>query len=218
MVYIFFALVVLSVLLGAYFAYQAWRFQNPAIPKIEENKIHIACIGDSITFGAGVARKRKTSTYPIFLQRLVGKRYQVLNYGLSGRTLLDEGDMPYRKEAFYQKSLDIHADIYIIMLGTNDSKPYNWNAKKYEAQLSSFVKEYQRAQKISCIYLMQPSKCYPQEKKGIVAFDIQEEMIQSEIYQIVKRVAEHTNVELIDLHTFTDNHSEWFTDGVHLMK
>ena len=29
------------------------------------------------------------------LEKMLGHEFQVLNYGISGATLLDEGDMPY---------------------------------------------------------------------------------------------------------------------------
>ena len=93
----------------------------PKAPKVEKDKIRIACIGDSITYGAGVVGKNyKHSTWEYFLQQKLGDDYQVLNYGISGRTLQNEGDYPYRKEKFYRITHKIQAEIYIIMLVTND--------------------------------------------------------------------------------------------------
>ena len=190
------------------------RMQNPAAPKAVEGKTHIACIGDSITYGVGVIGHRNTQSYPVYLQESMGDAYQVLNYGLSGRTLQDEGDMPYTEESFFEKSLDVKADTYIIMLGTNDSKPYNWNAERYETELTSFVEKYKKANPNAAIYLMQPSKCFPL-KNGEVGYDIDNNVIQDEIYTIVAKVANDTDCDCIDLYTLTQNHPEWFADGVH---
>jgi acyl-CoA thioesterase-1 len=63
---------------------------------------------------------------------LLGEGYQVLNYGLSARTLLSTGDTPYTEEAFYQHSQTANPDILLVMLGTNDSTPHNWNAAAYD--------------------------------------------------------------------------------------
>ena len=53
----------------------------PKAPKVEKDKIRIACIGDSITYGAGVTGKNyKRSTWEYFLQQKLGDDYQVLNY------------------------------------------------------------------------------------------------------------------------------------------
>lgn len=58
-------------------------------------KKRILCIGDSITFGAGVIYSRWRNAFPVMLEKMLGHEFQVLNYGISGATLLDEGDMPY---------------------------------------------------------------------------------------------------------------------------
>ena len=41
--------------------------------------------------------------------------------------MMKTGDLPYWNEKFYLYALDSDADIMIIMLGTNDSKTFNWN-------------------------------------------------------------------------------------------
>ena len=43
--------------------------------------------------------------------------------------MMKNGDLPYWNEQFYQDALDSNADIIIIMLGTNDSKTFNWNSE-----------------------------------------------------------------------------------------
>ena len=56
----------------------------------------VVCVGDSITYGSGAGRYRKTKSYPAILQEKLGSRYRVRNYGLRGRTLLDYGNFPYK--------------------------------------------------------------------------------------------------------------------------
>lgn len=188
---------------------------HPVTPKKDKTRKIIACVGDSITYGAGVIGHRKTSTYPVFLQTLVTNEYQVLNYGLSGRTLQNEGDMPYCKEKFFKCSQDAQANVYILMLGTNDSKPHNWNAARYEVQLRQFVASYQKLASHPRVYLMQPPKCFPEKGKQEVAFDISNDIISNEIHSIVAKIASETGTYVIDLYTLTENHPEWFADGVH---
>lgn len=89
-----------------------------------EDVIRIACVGDSITYGAGIEERAKNS-YPAQLQNLLGDRYQVENFGVSGRTLLKQGDKPYWDEPAYQNALKLKPDMVIIKLGTNDVKPLN---------------------------------------------------------------------------------------------
>ncbi len=185
----------------------------PKTPEVETGKIHIACLGDSITFGAGVNGK-KEATWEHFLEEKLGKGYQVLNYGISGRTLQDEGDYPYKADKFYPISKEIKADIYLIMLGTNDAKPYNWDEKRYEEELDRFVSEYMEIEG-SKVILMSPPSCFVDRKSGVVLFDIDMKNIDGPIYRIVKKTAEEKGLQLIDLHEHTAGHEEWFADGVH---
>lgn len=62
---------------------------------------------------------------------------------------------------------------------------------------------------------MQPSKCFPKESTGTVAFSIQNEILATEIYDIVQQAGIKLKVPVIDLYTFTEDHPEWFVDGVH---
>ena len=54
------------------------------------------CKGNSITYGAFIANRDQNS-YPAQLQAYLGDGYEVRNYGVSGRTLLTQGDYPYVK-------------------------------------------------------------------------------------------------------------------------
>lgn len=186
----------------------------PPPPRIKSGVRHIACIGDSITFGAGVGGvKRKT--WEFFLEERLGDGWQVLNYGASGRTLLDSGDYPYRSEKFYRASMRCGADIYIIMLGTNDSKPYNWQRESYELSLRALASEYRAMPNSPRVILMTPPSCFPDEKAGKVLFDISAEVIDGDIAPIVRSVASELGLQVIDLNAFTQGHAEWFNDGVH---
>ena len=95
-------------------------------PAKYEAPIKVACVGDSITQGAGAA---KGKSYPTQLQEMLGDEWKVMNYGLGGRTLMDRGNRPYMKEKAYQEALASAPDVVIIMLGTNDTKPQNWEKK-----------------------------------------------------------------------------------------
>src|SRR5271168_4090727 len=94
--------------------------------------IRVACVGDSITFGAGVT---KGWPYPAQLGRMLGSGYDVRNFGVSGATLLRAGDKPYDKQKAFPAALAFKPDIVILMLGTNDTKPQNWgpHAAEFDA-------------------------------------------------------------------------------------
>ena len=91
--------------------------------------ITVACIGDSITAGAG-SSNGTYCTYPAILQRILWKDYLIINYGNSGKTMREDLADAYIKCPQYTsvKSKAKDVDIALIMLGTNDSnRDQNWN-------------------------------------------------------------------------------------------
>lgn len=101
-----------------------------------QKKIKVACVGNSITYGIGLS-DRLVQSYPAQLQKILGDRYEVKNFGSSGATLLNQGHRPYTRQEEYRKALDFAGDIVVIHLGINDTDPRNWpNYRDF------FVKDY----------------------------------------------------------------------------
>lgn len=194
-------------------AFYALHLYVPQPPRIKKNKKYIACIGDSITYGAGVILTKDFHSYPALLQKLVGKDYQVINYGYSGRTLLSSGDHPYVKEKQYQASINLNGDVYLIMLGTNDSKPHNWNKGRYESELKDLIKSYKNLPNKPNVIVMIPPKAFP--VKGMIKFDINDEIIKNEMIPTIRKVANESDIKTVDLYSLTENSPELFIDGVH---
>ena len=96
-----------------------------SIPAPKEDAIRVACIGNSITDGFGIDMRAKYG-YPAQLQGILGDGYWVKNFGVSARTMLNKGDFPYMNEMAWKDALAFKPDIVVIKLGTNDSKPQNW--------------------------------------------------------------------------------------------
>lgn len=205
-------------------ALAAAKVRELAAPKKEKPHSDapiIVALGDSITFGAGVIKTRTTDTWEYKLEKLLGGAYQVLNYGISGATLQNEGDSPYwnmpdkLRQGFPEAALSLNPEIVILMLGTNDSKPYNWNRGRYEAQLDERVKEIKAVPAVKRLILMCPPYACPADGSDTVGYDIINETIRDEIVPIVKKCARDNGVECVDLYALTDGHSEYFADGVH---
>lgn len=172
--------------------------------------VKIACVGDSITQGAGLSNPALES-YPARLQRLLGTNYVVRNYGVSGRTLLKQGDFPYWKEAFFKQSHDWQPDVVIIKLGTNDSKPYNWRyGTNFVADYEEFVTSYASLASAPRIIVCTPCPVY-----GNGAFDIKPGTVATNIAPAIRDLAARRQLELVDLHTRLAGHPEWFPDTVH---
>ena len=84
---------------------------------VAQDKIKIACIGNSITEGV--------DNYPTSLARMLGDQYEVGNFGKWGHTLLRKGDHPYMSTDAFINAQKFQPNVVIIKLGTNDSKPEN---------------------------------------------------------------------------------------------
>lgn len=174
-----------------------------------EEKIRIACVGDSITFGAGV-ENRKENNYPLQLEKILGEKYQVINCGVSGRTLLKKGDHPIWKEKAYQKAKDFKPNIVVIKLGTNDTKPQNWKYKdEFKNDLIAMVKDFQSLESKPAVYLCKPVPVY-QSRWGI-----NEEGVVKGVIPIVEEVAKELNLEVIDLYAALSNKPKMFPDKIH---
>lgn len=96
--------------------------------------IKVACVGDSITHGTD---DRGFPSYPAYLNELLGDKYDVRNFGVSGASLMfsDNISAAYTLTDQYQPSLEFEPDVVIIMLGTNDSAAYAY--KRFEQYFDS---------------------------------------------------------------------------------
>lgn len=170
-------------------------------------QVKVACVGNSITENWGVAEGKK---YPDVLQSLMGEGYKVKNYGMSGRTLLKKGDRPYWKEGGYQELLAWQPDVVIIKLGTNDSKPQNWQYKsEFVGDYLAFIESFRNLPSKPKVFV-----CYPvpvfESKWGIT-----DSIVKNEVQPLVKQVAKKAHIKPIDLYTPFVGKSQLFYDGVH---
>lgn len=174
------------------------------------NLSKVACIGDSITFGMGV-RDRNSQSYPAQLGKLLGDQWEVRNYGVSGATMMSKGDRPYRLTREYQAALDSKPDVVVIALGTNDSKPQNYekNPEDFAASYRAMVIRLREVNPRVKIYACLPVPAFPE------AWGIRDSVIASKIIPDIRKVAQEENLFLIDLHSALDSKGEHFPDKVH---
>ncbi len=170
----------------------------------------VACIGNSITYGAGI-KNRPLDSYPAQLQRMLGKSYYVRNYGFSARTMLQNGDHPFMKEPRFEKSIKWHPDIVIIMLGTNDSKPRNWDkhGKEFEKDYLKMITSFDTLSPKPEIYVVAPVPSFSD------AYTIRDKVIKDEVYPIVEKLAKEKGLHFIDLYHPLLGKGNLFPDGIH---
>lgn len=181
----------------------------------KERVYQIYCLGDSITYGSGLSEEeRVTASYPAMLAQLLGARYTVVNYGVPGATLQDAPEKSYRNTGYLDITEMQSPDILIVMFGTNDSKAAYWSADAYREQYAALVRELQDIPCHPYVYLMAPPEAFPLED-GKIIYGIDNVVIQGELREAVRAVAEETGAGFIDLYGVTENHPEYFKDGVH---
>lgn len=171
-------------------------------------EIRIACIGDSITFGAGITN-RETMCYPAQLAGLLGPRFTVRNLGHNGATANRNGDLPYVGTTEFQALATFHPEVAILMLGTNDTKPQNWKGREeFEREYRSLIATLRALKPRPKIWACFPPPVY-KDAWGINAGTLDEMIEATEV------ACDRDKVPIIDLNDALSGHPEMFPDGVH---
>ena len=182
----------------------------------EDGKQHIACVGDSVTYGCTLPFFF-LHRYPAVLQQLVGEDVQVAAFGVNDRTLQNTGNKPFRKERAFQQSKDYLPETVIILLGTNDSKDNNWiSAEAFRKQYAELIAEYRALPSAPRILICTPPCAFrPINRFFYITNDAKLDRV-SEIAEEIKTIAADEGVEVIDLYARTQGHREMFgPDGLH---
>lgn len=178
----------------------------------QQQRTKVACVGNSITYGTGLS-DRSTQSYPVQLQKMLGGRYEVENFGKPGATLLNQGHRPYTRQEEYRKALDFAGDIVVIHLGINDTDPRDWPnyrdffVKDYLDLIDSFRKANPNARII--IARMTPiADRHPRFLSGTRDW-------HGEIQTAIETIAHHAGVQLIDFHAPLYPYPYLLPDAVH---
>lgn len=183
-------------------------------PSPIRKKTVIGCVGDSNTEGAASSDK-SFYAWPIQLGKILGKEYQVRNFGRSGATLFREGDQPWTATNQYTLHKNLNPDISIIALGTNDSKDKNWkvianSSETFRNDYLNLIREFQSYSSNQEIYMLMPIKAYTGNKFGIL-----DEVIKDEIIPIIREISKTYGIAVIDGYRATENIPHLMADGIH---
>jgi len=172
-----------------------------------KSPIKVACVGDSITQGVGASGGM---AWPDQMGKLLGEKWDVKNFGVSGTTLLQSGDSPYQKQAAFKNAKDFNPDVVVILLGTNDTKPQNWkNKKHFVADYTDLVKQFDKLPSKPRVFI-----CYPPYIANNGNFGINEPATKEEI-PLVDKVARATSAGVIDVHGALQGKDAMIPDKVH---
>ena len=187
--------------------------------------IHVACIGDSITYGTGSADP-SVNSYPVYYQRMLGYDYYVEKYGAPGHSLIETDASSFLTHQYLKKSASAKPDVVIVMLGTNDCRTQKWedsaykdwsNPERKEAFLTAgqkLVDIYRNAvSDVQIIFATCPT--VPQDKTYGTDWTFR---IVKYGNPAIKTIAQNNNCPVIDIYTYTTKHLDMFDggDGLHL--
>lgn len=189
--------------------------QLPAAAKRKKGAaqpVRVACVGNSITYGTGIA-DREHFSYPVQLQQMLGNGYVVGNFGKPGATLLYKGHRPYVEQTEFKEALRFKGDIAVIHLGINDTDPRNWPNYRDE-----FVKDY--------LSIMDSLRAANPKVRFILArmtpitdrhprFQSGTKQWHDEIQTAIETVARVSGAELIDFHEPLYPYPNLLPDAIH---
>jgi len=172
------------------------------------NITKIACVGDSITEGYGLACQSKTS-YPVVLDSLLGPGYSVLNLGRSATTLRKKGDFPYWTCKEFYDVFAYQPDIIIVQLGTNDTKTQNWDSTSFANDYQALIDTFKTIPTNPKIYVCLPVPVFKSK------WTINDSTLTKWEIPIIKKLAEKNNLPVMDLHGQMSGDEKYFFDGIH---
>jgi acyl-CoA thioesterase I len=170
--------------------------------------LRVACVGDSITEGYGLAVQSKTG-YPVMLDSILGAKYSVLNSGRSATTLQKKGDFPYWICKEFSNVFAYNPNVIVIKLGTNDTKPQNWHADKYELDYQALIDTFKTISTHPKILVCLPVPVFKTK------WGINDSTVVHGIIPIVEKLAQKNKLTVIDLYHGMSNQGANFPDNIH---
>ena len=175
-------------------------------------KIKVACVGNSVTWGMTIIDREK-NCYPAQLQKMLGDKYEVRNFGHSGTTLLQHGHRPYVDQQEYQDALNFKADLVIIHLGLNDTDPRNWPeySEEFNADYIRLIDSFRQANPKAKIWICLMTPIFERHPR----FESGTRDWYAQIQKHIRQVATATRVPLIDLNTLLYSRPDLLADAIH---
>ncbi|MFH2000823.1 MAG: GDSL-type esterase/lipase family protein [Planctomycetota bacterium] len=177
--------------------------------------IRVACVGDSLTYGAGL-ENRERDAYPSQLQGLLGTRWDVRNFGCPGTTALQasrgtKAGLPYCDQGPYHAALQFMPHAVVLQFGTNDADPALWEAHKEEFKddYRSLLRHFASLPTKPRIWLCFPTPLAPKDK------NVRLDNLRDEVIPCIQSLAEEEQQPVIDF--FKRLHGRWelFPDQAH---
>jgi len=177
--------------------------------RVDDDAVRVATIGDSITYGDGAGDPQRDS-YPAQLGGLLGDGYAVRNFGVSGATVLREGDNPIWEERALEDAMRFGPQIVVVLFGTNATRSPNAEridefARDYEA----LVERLSELPSRPAVLIAFPPPAFSE------VFGIRDEGISGTVIPALREIAGRRGLATVDLYAALAGHAELLPDGVH---
>lgn len=184
-------------------------------------QVRIATVGNSITYGAELDSPA-TECYPAQLQQLLAAVYGdtclVQNFSVSARTMMRSSELPLWNEPEFMNALEYVPDICLILLGTNDSKPYRWEAwgDEFLSDYLAMIDTFKFRNPNTRFIVGDPPPIWPGHPYGSTFSERHNDSILvNYIIPLIDTVAERTGAMRIDFHTPFVDSIDLFPDQLH---
>lgn len=174
--------------------------------------IRVACVGDSITYGSKID-DREANCYPAQLGKLLGSKFEVINFGHGGARVSTIAPKCYMNFPEYRESLKFNPDVVIIALGINDCSVKEWenNKKVFTESYEKLISSYQNLDSKPKIWLTTLMPVMPPYEPYLA---IQENMKQCA--PLIESLAAQHGLTVIDLFTPLNRQQRIYAiDGIH---
>ena len=185
-----------------------WAVCGNVLADDSAERIRVACVGDSITFGDQV-KQRTENCYPAVLGRVLGDKYDVRNFGACGASASRSAWHNYWKLKEFRASLEFKPNIVVIMFGTNDTNPKNWQRTQntITKAFNELIDTYSALETKPKIYLCLPVECFGSKYADEACL----KMVRKEI----RAVAKERGIEIINMYAALKGKKELFPDNLH---
>ncbi len=142
---------------------------------------------------------------------LLGDKFEVQNFGVSGATIIKHGTRPYDQQGACSDAIKFRPQWAVIMLGTNDTNKQTWPdyQQDFVADYSSLIDELRKASPGVQIFICLPPPLFRDRGKERDTDAILNEQVMPKI----KSLAQKLDVGLIDLNSIFADRSALLPDG-----
>ena len=179
---------------------------------VTHRPVRVACIGDSITFGAHISDTNLN--YPARLQALLGPEYEVRNFGKSGCTITRDSYQGwyrgYIRQPEHTNALAFQPDVVICNLGINDVSSFA------DACRTNLVRDYRE--------IIAAYRALPSAPRFILWHPLAPlfpgqtyygQPVVTNVNNLIRQAAELSGMDTLDMLAPLVGHADWFPDHLH---